>query len=284
MTRESIDIRLKAVWGAAEPPFSETTQALFETPELLGLIEQLEQLLRMRASGVLTGPNGTGKSLLLDALMERLSEKEFMTVKLSHASVTGSDLLRSLCLAYGLEPAMRRSDNVHQLLKHWNRLGGVHPVLILDEAQELQSRALEEVRLLCADRARLVGKERTPAFSLLLCGDQDLLPTLQMGVHKALRSRLGFCLHTTALSEEQTAQYVMFRWNQAGVHSCPFDAQALTLLHHAADGIARTINQIGALATAAAACAKDSTIGAEHIQNALRQLPWLAATPRPRQA
>ena len=99
MNREPIDILLKATWGAAEPPFSETTQALFETPELTGLMDQLDHLLHMRASGVLCGSNGTGKSLLLDALIDRLSEKEFMTVKLSHASVTGSDLLRSLCHA-----------------------------------------------------------------------------------------------------------------------------------------------------------------------------------------
>ena len=230
MSKQPIDIQLKAVWGAAEPPFSETTQALFETPELLALMEQLDQLLRMRASGVLYGANGTGKSLLLDALLDRLSEKEFMVVKLTHASVTGSDLLRSLCRTYGLEPAMRRSDNVHQLLKYWHSLGGVHPVVVLDEAQELQSRALEEVRLLCADRARLIGRERTSAFSLLLCGDQDLLPTLQMGVHKALRSRLGFCLSTMPFSEEQSAEYVMFRWNQVGVSACPFDRQAMTLL------------------------------------------------------
>jgi len=280
MSKQPIDIQLKAVWGAAEPPFSETTQALFETPELLATLEQIEQLLRMRASGVLAGPNGTGKSLLLDALLERLSEKEFMAVKLSHASVTGSDLLRSLCRTYGLEPAMRRSDNVHQLLRYWHGLNGVHPVVILDEAQELQSRALEEVRLLCADRARLIGKGRTAAFSLLLCGDQDLLPTLQMGVHKALRSRLGFCLSTSPFSEKQSAQYVMFRWDQVGVRSCPVDAQALTLLHQAADGIARTINQIGGLATAAAARANDSTVGSQHIQKALSQLPWLAAATR----
>lgn len=280
MSKQAIDILLKLTWGATEPPFSETTQALFETPELLALAEQLEQLLRMHASGVLAGPNGTGKSLLLDALIERLSEKEFMAVKLSHASVTGSDLLRSLCRAYGLEPAMRRSDNVHQLLKFWHGLHGLHPVVILDEAQELESRALEEVRLLCADRARLTGKGRTAAFSLLLCGDQDLLPTLQMGVHKALRSRLGFCLRTTPFSEQQSTHYVIFRWNQVGVHTCPFDEQALTLVHQAADGIARTINQIGALATAAAARAKHATIGTQHIQEALTQLPWLAPAPR----
>ena len=275
MNKEPINILLKATWGAAQPPFSETTQTLFETSEQVTVLQQLNQFLGMRASGVLCGRNGTRKSLLIDALLDRLSEKEFFAVKLSHASVTGSDLLRSLCYAHRIEPAMRRSDNVQRLLKFWHGLGNIHPLVVLDEAQELQSRALEEVRLLCADRARLTGKERSAAFSLLLCGDQDLLPTLQMGVHKALRSRLGFCLRTVPFSEDQTSQYVMFRWNQVGVRSCPVDAQALTLIHQAADGVPRAINHIGALATTAAAVEKQQTITGEHIQQALGHLPWL---------
>ena len=280
MSKPTIEILLKTVWGASAMPFAETTAALFETPALLDTLGQLEQFVRLKASGVLYGPNGTGKSLLLDALLERLSEKEFTAVKHAHASVTGPDLLRSLCRAYGLEPSMRRSDNVHRLLKHWQALGAIHPLVVVDEAQQLDSRALEELRLLCADRTRLTGKERTAPFSLLLCGDNDLLPTLAMGVHRALRSRLGFCLRTAAFSEEQSTAYVLFRWAEVGVRTCPFDAQALTLLHQAAAGVPRTLNQIGTLATALAARAKTATIGHQYVQEALVQLPWLVTDAR----
>lgn len=141
----------------------------------------------------------------------------------------------------------------------------------------LESRALEELRLLCADRTRLTGKERTASFSLLLCGDLDLLPTLAMNVHRPLRSRLGFCLRASAFSQEETLQYVLFRWNAVGVQSCPFDAQALTLLHHAASGVPRTINQLGMLATTLAAHAKSVTITPVHVQDALTQMPWLGS-------
>jgi type II secretory pathway predicted ATPase ExeA len=275
MGKPTIEILLKTVWGASAPPFADVCSTPFETEPLRDTLGQLEQLLRLRASGVLYGPNGTGKSLLLDALLDRLSDKEFLAVKHAHASVTGPDLLRSLCRAYGLEPSMRRSDNVHRLLKHWQALGALHPVVAIDEAQQLDSRALEELRLLCADRTRLTGKDRTAPFSLLLCGDQDLLPTLAMGVHRALRSRLGFCLATAPFSEQQTTEYVIFRWGEAGVQTCPFDAAALTLLHQAAAGVPRTINQIGTLATALAARAKAAVIGPSHVQEALAQLPWL---------
>lgn len=276
MNNPTMDILLKSIWGATEPPFAETTASVFETPEIRLVLEQVQQFLSMRSSGVLCGPNGSGKSLLLDALVQRLSEKTFAITKLSHASVSGPDLLRCIVRACGIEPCMRRSDNVNLLLKHWHNLGSLHPVIILDEAQQLESRAMEELRLLCADRAQLTGKGRTPAFSLLLCGDEALLPTLQMGVYKALRSRLGFCLTTAPLSEEQTAQYVTFRWKQCNVQQCPFDDQALTLVYQATEGIPRNINQLGAAATALAAREKNNMIRQQHVQNALHMIPWMA--------
>lgn len=275
MSKPTVEVLLKTVWGASAAPFADTCATPFESPAFLDTLAELEQLLRLRASGVLHGPNGTGKSLLLDALLDRLSDKEFVAIKHAHASMTGSDLLRSLCRTYGLEPSIRRSDNVHRLLKHWQALAALHPVVIIDEAQQLDSRALEELRLLCAGHARLTGKERITPFSLLLCGDQDLLPTLAMGVHRALRSRLGFSLATTAFDEAQSTQYVIHRWAQVGVRSCPFDDSALTLLHQAAAGVPRTLNQIGTLATTSAARAKSAVIGSDHVQQALAQLPWL---------
>jgi type II secretory pathway predicted ATPase ExeA len=276
MNNQNINMLLKSIWGATESPFAETTTALFETPEIRLALEQIEQFLDMRSSGVLCGPNGSGKSLILDAILQRLSEKTFAVTKLSHTSVTGSDLLRNIVRACGIEPRMWRSDNVNLLLQHWRNLGSLHPVIIIDEAQQLESRAMEEIRLLCADRAQLTGKGRTPSFSLLLCGDEDLLPTLQMGVCKALRSRLGFCLHTAPLTAEQTAEYVIFRWKQCNVLQCPFDDQALTLVYQATEGIPRNINQLGSAATTLAAQQKDHVIRQQYVQKALHMIPWMA--------
>ena len=276
MNNQNINMLLKSIWGATESPFAETTTALFETPEIRLALEQIEQFLDMRSSGVLCGPNGSGKSLILDAILQRLSEKTFAVTKLSHTSVTGSDLLRNIVRACGIEPRMWRSDNVNLLLQHWRNLGSLHPVIIIDEAQQLESRAMEEIRLLCADRAQLTGKGRTPSFSLLLCGDEDLLPTLHMGVCKALRSRLGFCLHTAPLTAEQTAEYVIFRWKQCNVLQCPFDDQALTLVYQATEGIPRNINQLGSAATTLAAQQKDHVIRQQYVQKALHMIPWMA--------
>jgi hypothetical protein len=68
-------------------------------------------------------------------------------------------------------------------------LGSRWPLLVLEEAQNLSASALEEVRLLTCART----DTRAP-FSLLLVGDDSLLPRLQLGINRALISRLGFAL------------------------------------------------------------------------------------------
>lgn len=72
----------------------------------------------------------------------------------------------------------------------------------------------------------------------------------------------------------------IFRWREVGVQTCPFDAQALTLLHQTAAGVGRTINQIGTLATTFAAQAKSTAITHVHVQEAITQLPWLGTDAR----
>ena len=113
---------------------------------------------------------------------------------LSHSSVTGTDLLRLLCTELGQTARMRRSDNVLLIRQGWQQLDRLWPVVVLDEAQNLSATALEEVRLLSCDR-----RDTQPPFSLLLVGDEQLLPRLQMGINAPLLARLSFCLRPGAL-------------------------------------------------------------------------------------
>jgi MoxR-like ATPase len=90
----------------------------------------LEQLLAVRACGLLHGPNGVGKSLLVHHFLQSL-DKRFKTIVLSHSSLTGSDLLRLLCVELGKTPRMRRGDNLTQIRQAWQELDRLWPVLVL---------------------------------------------------------------------------------------------------------------------------------------------------------
>ena len=144
---------------------------------------------------------------------------------LGHSTLTGSDLLRALCHALQLAPAMRRSDNVVQIQKALCENPSQWPLLVLEEAQNLSVSALEQVRLLSHPQ-RLAQ----PFFSLLLVGDENLLPKLSLGIHRPLLCRLGFRLELKALSLKQADSYLMARLKEAAIHQNPFEESAQQLL------------------------------------------------------
>jgi general secretion pathway protein A len=268
--KPSLSIALKTLWGAAQMPFGDACAEPFAHPSFEELSRRLQQLCDIGASGLLHGPNGVGKSYLCGCFTEKLPEKRYKILSLAHSSLTGSDLIRALCRQLGVEPQMRRSDNVDNIHAAFAQLGGRWPLLVLEEAQNLSASALEEVRLLTCARA----DTRAP-FSLLLVGDGSLLPRLQMGINRALISRLGFALALSRLEPAQSRDYVTARLRAVGVHANPFEDQALELLIQAAGGLPRAINHLAQRAIEAAAACAMATISATHVQAALDRLPWL---------
>ena len=236
---------------------------------------RLEQLVAVRACGLLHGPNGVGKTLLVQHFLRSLPDKRYQPLVLSHSSVTGTDLLRLLCAELGQTPRMRRSDNVLLIRQGWQQLDRLWPVVVLDEAQNLSATALEELRLLSCDR-----RDTQPPFSLLLVGDEQLLPRLQMGINAPLLARLSFCLRLAPWTTEQLNGYVQARLEQVGIHANPFEASALTLLVQAGNGLPRLLNHLAQRALEEAAAQNSRTVTATHVQQALELLPWVARLPQ----
>jgi len=266
-----LQTRLKTLWGAAQAPFSDHVKAPFTSEAFTTLSTQLEQLAGVRASGVVHGPNGVGKSLCVEHFLRSLPDKRFKTVLISHSSVTGTDLLRLLCVELGRTPRMRRGDNLQEIRQAWQQLDRLWPVLAFEEAQNLSATALEEIRLLSCDR-----RHGQLPFSLLLVGDSQLLPRLEMGINAALLTRLGFCFALNPWPSEDVHAYIQCRLEEAGIHANPFEEAALHLLIQAANGLPRAINHLAQRALEIAAAQNSPVITTAHLQRAIELLPWIA--------
>jgi general secretion pathway protein A len=266
-----LDTALKTLWGAAQLPFGAAVPTPYASERFQQTRRRLEQLVGVRACGLLHGPNGVGKTLLVQHFLAALPDKRYKPLVLSHSSVTGTDLLRLLCTELGQTPRMRRSDNILLIRQGWQQLERLWPIVVLDEAQNLSATALEEVRLLTCDR-----RDTQPPFSLLLVGDQQLLPRLQMGINAPLLARLSFCLPLQSWTGPELCGYVQARLEQVGIHTNPFEAAALQLLVQAGNGLPRLLNHLAQRALEQAAAHNSRAVTAAHVQHALELLPWVA--------
>ena len=121
--KPSLAVALKTLWGASQMPFGEACAEPFRHPSFEELTRRLQQLCDIGASGLLHGANGVGKSYLCGCFIEKLPEKRYKVLSLVHSSLTGSDLIRTLCRQLGIEAQMRRSDNIDNIPAAFARAG-----------------------------------------------------------------------------------------------------------------------------------------------------------------
>jgi general secretion pathway protein A len=270
-TEYNLERQLKLLWGATAMPFGKTVRTPFRWPGFDTAERRLRQAIGIRSSGVLTAANGTGKSYLLSHCLKNLPDKQYTVFNLHHTSLTGSDILRSLCYLLGQKPRFRRSDTIELIGQSWEKLEGRFPLLVIDEAQNLTASALEEIRLLgCAHL------DARPLFSLILAGDNDLLPRLQLGINRSLLTRFGFCIELSPIEPDQAAAYIQTRLREVSMPEDAFEPAACQLLWQASDGALRTINLLASQALQNAAEENTAKIGPAHVQQAIEQLPWFA--------
>jgi type II secretory pathway predicted ATPase ExeA len=269
-----LDLALKTLWGASRwPGFADCTVVL-APPFWQEAFRRLQQLIHVGASGLLYGSTGVGKSFLIHRWSEQLSPKQYRVLRLHHSTLMGSDLLRQLVSLGGKKPQYRRGDNVLLLTALWQEWAPLWPVLIVEEAQDLNTTALEELRLLTCVRA-----DTHSPFSLILVGDEDLLPRLDLGINRALISRLGFCLRLDRWPKEALQNYLQGRLAEVGIHASPFEAPAQELLLQSAQGSPRTVNGLLQRSLEAAARDQRRQVTRADVQAALDTLPWLTRTP-----
>jgi hypothetical protein len=123
-----LEIALKSLWGASQLPCGAAMEKPYAAESFQQVHHRLEQLGAVRACGLLHGPNGVGKTLLVRHFLRALPDKRYQTLVLSHSSVTGTDLLRLLCTELGPTARMRRSDNVLLIRQGWQQLDRLWPV------------------------------------------------------------------------------------------------------------------------------------------------------------
>jgi len=190
---------------------------------------------------VVTGEVGAGKTTLVRSLLQRLDSAKVVAAQLVSTQLDAEDLLRSVATAFGV-PA--RTTDKAELLAHLEAfLTGLvmenkRALLIVDEAQNLTARAVEELRMLSnfqlGDRALLQS---------FLIGQPELRHVLQSGALHQLRQRVIAAYHLGPMESAETQAYVEHRLKHVGWKGDPaFEPGAFDAIHTFTGGVPRKIN------------------------------------------
>ena len=231
-------------FGLKEPSFSITPD-----PQYLFLSEQHREALAHLVYGagesggfvLLTGEVGTGKTTVCRAFLEQLPEQVDLALIL-HPALSATELLRAICDEFRI-PLEDGDRTVKRLVDKLNRFlleahaQGRRPVLMIDEAQDLSPRVLEQIRLLT--------NLETPKHKLLqifLVGQPELREMLLHPGLRQLNQRITARYHLKPFDLRDTAAYVEHRLAVAGVERPLFTRGALRQLHRLSQGVPRLIN------------------------------------------
>ena len=254
-------------------PFGEDAKTLYRTRGSEKLLQGLEQMTSVHASGIVYGPNGVGKSYLVNQFLRSLNPKSYLSVVLSHSSLASSGLLRMLAHLLGKQPRFRREDNICALSAAFEEIKPLWPVILLEEAQHLGADALEEFRLLS-----LHNNPSTQApFSFILIGDEALLPKLMLKINAPVITRLGYGFKVPPLSYDECKGYLQSRLEEAGIFNEPFERAVIDMLIEACAGVPRLLNHLAGRSLQAAAMAGQERITGVHFEQALESMPWLSS-------
>ena len=120
-------------WGATHVPFQDQpNQKLFQTDQTQKALELLHQAASLKSVMLLSGANGVGKSALVSEWLKSLPAKAFVPAVLTHATLSPSGLLWSLCGKLGRTPRYLRANNLGEIQEAFEGFGSVIPVVILD--------------------------------------------------------------------------------------------------------------------------------------------------------
>lgn len=231
-------------FGLKEPSFS-----IAPDPHYLFLSEQHKEALAHLLYGagenggfvLLTGEVGTGKTTVCRAFLEQLPEGVDVALILNPAQ-SANELLTNVCDEFRIPlPKGKLSNkmlvdrlNAYLLTAHAN---GRRPVLIIDEAQNLQPQAMEQIRLLTN-----LETTKHKLLQIFLIGQPELRRMLERDRLRQLNQRITARFHLTPFSLKETGDYIRHRVAVAGVDRPLFSARAIRRIYKFSGGIPRLIN------------------------------------------
>ncbi|MGH8142858.1 MAG: ExeA family protein, partial [Steroidobacteraceae bacterium] len=227
---------------------------------------------------VITGEIGCGKTTLIETFLHELQD-DVLVAQINQTQVSSIEFLQTVLVQFGFRPFhMKKAELLatvkEYLLDQYDQ--GRKLVLVIDEAQNLSQRVLEEVRLLSG-----IETTKEKVLRIILAGQPELNDKLDAPALEQLAQRIRLRFHLPALSSTDTHAYILHRLEVAGAASRPiFVPESFQLIYRFTGGVPRLVNTLCDTAMLAAWNGNRDTVGLEDVQAAINELQWVEYASR----
>ncbi|MGC4029761.1 MAG: AAA family ATPase [Steroidobacteraceae bacterium] len=221
---------------------------------------------------VITGEIGAGKTTLIETFLREL-EKDVVVAQINQTQVSAIEFLQAVLVQFGFTPFNMKKAELLSTLNDFlieQYAAGRKVLLIVDEAQNLSLRVLEEVRMLSG-----IETTKEKVLRIILAGQPELNAKLDSPELVQLAQRVRLRFHLTPLSAQDMHAYVLHRLEVAGSGGRQiFEEACYPLIFRYTGGVPRLMNTLCETAMMAAYTHDRDFVTPADVESAIEELQW----------
>src|SRR6202162_5973748 len=225
---------------------------------------------------VITGEIGAGKTTLIETFLHEM-QTDAVVAQINQTQLSPTAFLQTVLVQFGFSPFNMKKPEVLATLNQFlveQHIAGRKVLLIVDEAQNLSLRVLEEVRMLSG-----IEPTKEKALRIILAGQPELNDKLNSRELVQLTQRVRLRFHLTALTKAETTAYIDHRLEVAGSQGRRIFAEdTYATIYKYTGGVPRLINTLCDTCLMAAFGRDKDTVGMEERQAAIGEWQWTEFT------
>jgi general secretion pathway protein A len=227
---------------------------------------------------VITGEIGSGKTTLIESFLRQL-DSDVVIAQINQTQVTAVEFLQSVLVQFGFSPFKMKKAELIATLNSFlieQYAAGRKVLLIIDEAQNLSLKVLEEIRLLSG-----IESTKEKVLRIILAGQPELNEKMDSPELIQLVQRVRLRFHLGTLSREDLRAYVRHRLEVAGAEGREIFAEdTFAELYKYSGGVPRLVNTLCDTAMMAAFNEDRDVVTLKDVESAVSELQWVEFSAR----
>jgi len=227
---------------------------------------------------VITGEIGSGKTTLIESFLKEI-QSDVVIAQINQTQVSAVDFLQAVLVQFGFSPFKMKKAELIATLNNFlieQYAAGRKVLLIVDEAQNLSMRVLEEIRLLSG-----VETTKEKVLRIILAGQPELNEKLDAPELIQLTQRIRLRFHLTTLSAQEMRAYIQHRLEVAGAGDRQiFSEDSFAEIYKYTGGVPRLVNTLCDTSLMAAFTSDRDVVTLADIHQAIEELQWVEYSAR----